>query len=159
VERLSPWCRSGGRGTRDRWAVKPNTSHGIARHIAATSTVGIGMALGATHLLGLPIDDKGLEAIAFPFLPLPAVGHKRWTNHIDLLRGLGGDEEVRIDIAAVEHGDAWENLTIGSVLWNGGGHDTIVRSGRCRHPWRHAAWIVGITGFSEVDLLIPAVEY
>jgi hypothetical protein len=60
------------------------------------------MALGAARLLGLPIDDKGLEVIAFAFPLLPAVGPKRRTNHINLMLGLGGDEEVRIDIAAVE---------------------------------------------------------
>ena len=60
------------------------------------------MALGTARLLGLPIDDKGLQVIALPFPPLPTVGPKRRTNHIDLMLGLGGDEEVRIDIAAVE---------------------------------------------------------
>jgi hypothetical protein len=71
------------------------------------------MALGAARLLGLPIDDKGLEVIAFPFPPLPAVGPKRWTNHINLMLSLGGDQEVRIDIAAVEQVDAWEDIPIG----------------------------------------------
>ena len=60
------------------------------------------MALGTARLLGLPIDDKGLEVIAFPFPPLPAVGPERRTHHIDLMRRLGGDQEVCVHIAAVE---------------------------------------------------------
>src|SRR5262245_49802692 len=48
-----------------------------------------------------------------PFPPLPAVGPKRRTNHLDLMLGLGGDQEVRIDIAAVEQVDAWADITIG----------------------------------------------
>jgi hypothetical protein len=50
------------------------------------------MALGTARLLGLPIDDKGLEVIALPFPPLSAVGPERRTNHIDLMRPLGGDQ-------------------------------------------------------------------
>ena len=72
-----------------------------------------GMPLGAARLLGLPIDDKGLEVIACPFPPLPAVGPKRRANHIDPMLGVGGDQEVRIDIAAVEQVDAWEDTTGG----------------------------------------------
>ena len=61
-----------------------------------------GIALGTGCLLGLPIDDKGLEVIAFPFPPLPAVGPKRRTKHIELMVRLGGDQELRIDVTAVE---------------------------------------------------------
>jgi hypothetical protein len=50
------------------------------------------MALGAARLLGLPIDGKGLQVIALPFPPLPAVGPKGRTNHIDLMRRLGCDQ-------------------------------------------------------------------
>jgi hypothetical protein len=71
------------------------------------------MAFGVARLLGLPIDDNGLQGIACPFPPLPAVGPKRPTHHIDLMLGLGGDQEVRIDIAAVEQVYAWEDITIG----------------------------------------------
>jgi hypothetical protein len=71
------------------------------------------MALGAARLLGLPIDDKGLQVIACPFPPLPAVGPQGWTDHIDLMMGLGGDQEVRIDIPAVEQVYAWEDITFG----------------------------------------------
>jgi hypothetical protein len=104
-----------------RGSVKPNTNHGIARHIVSRSPVDTGMALGAARPLRLPIDDKGLEVMALPFPPLSAVGPKRRTYHIDLLLALAGDQEVRIDIAAVEQVDAWEDITIGSVLLDGGG--------------------------------------
>ena len=71
------------------------------------------MPLGTVRLLGLSIDDKGLEVIAFPFPPLPAVGPTRRTHHLDLMLGLGGDQEVRSDIAAVEQVYAWADITIG----------------------------------------------
>jgi hypothetical protein len=53
------------------------------------------MALGAARLLGLPIDDKGLEVIAFAFPLLPAVGPKRRTDHIDRLYRQGNLVQLR----------------------------------------------------------------
>ena len=72
-----------------------------------------GLSPGTARLLGLPLDDKGLEVVASPFPPLPTVGAKRRPNHIDLMLGLGGDQEVRVDIPAVEQVCAWEEMTIG----------------------------------------------
>jgi hypothetical protein len=60
------------------------------------------MAWGTARLLGLPIDDKGLEVIASPLPPLPTVGSTRRTHHLDLMLGLGGHEAVRIDRPAEE---------------------------------------------------------
>ena len=82
--------------------VKPDANHGIPRYISPRPPVDTGIALGTGCLLGLPIDDKGLEVIAFPFPPLPAVGPKRRTKHIELMVRLGGDQELRIDVTAVE---------------------------------------------------------
>jgi hypothetical protein len=79
----------------------------------ARSPMDAGMPLGTARLLGLPINDKSLEVIAPSFPPLPTVGAKRRTDHIDQMLGPGGSQEVRIDIAAVEQVDAWENITIG----------------------------------------------
>jgi hypothetical protein len=62
----------------------------IPRHIAPRPPVDTGMTLETVRLLGLPIQHKGPEVIALPGQPLPAVGPKRWTNHIDLMLGLGG---------------------------------------------------------------------
>ena len=53
------------------------------------------------------------EIEASPFPPLPTVGAKRRPNHIDLMLSLGGDQEVRVDIPAVEQVYAWEHITIG----------------------------------------------
>jgi hypothetical protein len=75
--------------------------------------VDTGVALETARLLGLPIEDRGLQVIAFPFPPVTTVGAKRRANHIDPMLGLGGDQEVRIDIAAVEQVDAWEHITSG----------------------------------------------
>ena len=71
------------------------------------------MALGTARLLGLPIDDKGLQVIAFARPPLPAIGPKGRPDHIDLMLGLGGDQEVGIHIAAVEQVGAGQQITIG----------------------------------------------
>jgi hypothetical protein len=72
--------------------VKPDANDWIPRHIVSRPPVDTGMALGTARLLGLPIDDKGLEVIALPFPPLPTIGPERWTNHIDLMRRLGCDQ-------------------------------------------------------------------
>ena len=69
--------------------VKPDANDRIARDIVSRPPVDTGMALGTARLLGLPIDDKGLQVIALPFPPLPAVGPKRRTNHIDLMLASG----------------------------------------------------------------------
>jgi hypothetical protein len=95
--------------------VKPDADDRIARDIVSRPPVDTGMTLGTARLLGLLIDDKGLEVIAFACPPLPAVGPKRRTNHIDLMRPLGGDQELRIHIAAVEQVGPGEEITIDSV--------------------------------------------
>ena len=61
-----------------------------------------GMALRTVRLLRVPIDDKGLEVIALACPLLPAIGAKGRPYDIDLVQGLGGDQEVGIDVAAVE---------------------------------------------------------
>jgi hypothetical protein len=70
------------------------------------------MALGTVRLLRLPIDDKGLQGIALARPSLPAVGPKGRPDDIDLVPGLGGDQEVGIDIAAVEQVCPWEEIPI-----------------------------------------------
>jgi hypothetical protein len=98
-----PWgvCRGGARPTHrtrtPRGPVEPEAHHGVARDIRARPPMDAGLALGTARLLGLPIDDQGLEVVALPFPPLPTVGAKRRTHHLDLLLGLGGDQEVGID--------------------------------------------------------------
>jgi hypothetical protein len=86
--------------------VKPDADDRTPRHITPRPP-------GTVHLLGVPIDDKGLEVIAFSGPPLPAVGPKRRTNYIDLMRPLGGDQEVGIHIAGVEQVGPGEEITIG----------------------------------------------
>ena len=146
----------GGAGTADGTRatggpVKPEAKGGITRDIVSKAPVDPAMALRTVRPLGRPIDDQGLEVIAFPLPPLPAVGPKRRTDHSDLMLGVGSDEEVRIDIAAVEHVDAGEHITSGEVLLEGGAHDTILRGGRCRHHWCQEIGMAGIAGLGEVD--------
>jgi hypothetical protein len=55
------------------------------------------MALGTVRLLGLPIDDKGLQVIALACPSLPAIGPKGRPDDIDGMLGLGCGQEVRIE--------------------------------------------------------------
>jgi hypothetical protein len=105
--------RSTGRTCATGGPVEPDANDRIPRDIVSRPPVDAGMPLGTVRLLGLPIDDKGLEVIALPSPPLPAVGPKGWPNHLNLMLGLRGDQEVRIVIAAVEEVYAWEDITIG----------------------------------------------
>ncbi len=84
-------CPAGGTGATGG-PVKPDADDRIARHIVPRPPVDTGMPLGTARLLGLPIDDKGLQVIALPFPPLPTIGPERWANHIDLVRCLGRDQ-------------------------------------------------------------------
>ena len=93
--------------------VKPDADDGITRDIMSRPPVDTGMALGTVRLLRLPIQDKGLQVIAFPGPLLPAIGPKGGTDHIDLMPGLGGDQEVGIDIAAIEEVGARQQITLG----------------------------------------------
>ena len=109
--------------------------------------------MGAAGLLGLPIDDKGLQVIALPFPPLPTIGPERRTNHIDLMRRLGCDQSVCVHIAAVEHVCPRKEIPIGQVLLDGGAHDAIWRGRWRRHHLRDEIRVVSITGLGEVELI------
>jgi hypothetical protein len=69
--------------------------------------------LGTARLLSIPIQDEGLQVIALARPSLPAIGPKGRPDDVDLVPGLGGDEEVRIDIAAVEQVCPGEEIPIG----------------------------------------------
>jgi hypothetical protein len=93
--------------------VEPDANDRIPRHVVPRPPVDAGMPLGTARLPRVPIDAKGLQVIALARPSLPAIGPKGRTNHIDLMLGLGGDEEVRIHIPTVEQVDAWEDITSG----------------------------------------------
>jgi hypothetical protein len=103
-----------------------------------------GMALGTARLLRLPIDHEGLQVIALACPSLPAIRPKGRPDDVDLVLGLGSDEEVRIDIAAVEQVCPWEEIPIGQVLLNGWAYDAILRRGRRRDHLRDEIRVVGI---------------
>ena len=71
------------------------------------------MALGTMCLLRLPIDDKGLQYMALARPSLPAIGAKGRADDIDLVPSLGDNQEVGIDITAVEQVCPWEEIPIG----------------------------------------------
>ena len=68
------------------------------------------MALGTARLLGLPIQDKGLQSVALAGVMLSALGAEGGAHHIDLMLSLGRHQEVGLDIAAVEHMGARQQL-------------------------------------------------
>jgi hypothetical protein len=72
--------------------VKPDADDRIARDLVSRPPVDAGMSLGTVRLLGLPLEDNGLQVIALPFPPLPTLGPKRRTHHLDLMRRPGGDQ-------------------------------------------------------------------
>jgi hypothetical protein len=49
-----------------------------------------------------PIQDEGIYSIALASALLPAIGTKRWTDHIDLMPALGTGQKCGGDIATVE---------------------------------------------------------
>jgi hypothetical protein len=69
-----------------------------------------GIALGTVRLLGVPINDKGLQVMALARPSLPAIGPKGRPDDIDLVRGLGGNQKVGIHIAAVEQMGSWQQV-------------------------------------------------
>src|SRR6516162_3752249 len=42
--------------------------------------------------------DEGIYSIALASTLLPAIGTKRWTDHIDLMQALGAGQEVGVNI-------------------------------------------------------------
>jgi hypothetical protein len=134
-----------------RGAIAPEADHRVARAMMARSPMDTGLSLGAARLLGLPREDKGLEVVASPFPPLPTVGAKRRTDHLDLLRGPGRHQEVRSDIPAIAQVDAGEDITVGEVLSDGGTHPPILCGGWRRQHWRHEVGGVGIPGRRAAD--------
>jgi hypothetical protein len=131
-----PWSRLRGGahpagGTRATGGpVKADANDRIPRHLMSRPPIDAGMALGTVHRLRVPISDEGLQVIALARPSLPAIGPQGRPDDIDLMLGLGGDEEVRIDIAAVQQGRAREEFSRGEVTVNRGAHDAILRRSR-----------------------------
>jgi hypothetical protein len=153
---LAGWTPTTGR------SVETDATDRIARHVASRPPVDTGMALGTVRLLRVPIKDTGLESIALAGLTWPARGPKGWPDDIDLMQSLGGDQEVRIHIAAVESVRAREPITLGKVVVNGGTHDTIRRGGRRREHLGDGGFRIsprkGIFPRSRVDLSLGRIE-
>jgi hypothetical protein len=76
----------------------------------ARSPVDAGLSLGTARLQRLPIQDKGLQVIAFSALMLSAIGPKGGAHHIDVILALCGEQEIGIHIAAVEQGGPRQQL-------------------------------------------------
>ena len=93
--------------------VKTDAHDGSAGYITPWGPFDTGMPLGTARLFCLPIDDKGLQVIAFPGLMWPTLGPKRRPDHIDLVLALRRDQEVGIHIAAVEQVGPRQQITGG----------------------------------------------
>src|SRR6266702_7103902 len=104
--------------------VKPDPKHRIAGDIVAWGPFDTGMPLGTAGLVGVSIQDEGLQVIAMGDFMLPAVGPKGRPNHIDLVL-LRGHQEIGIHVAAVEQMGAREQVPSGQILDDGRSHRTI----------------------------------
>ena len=89
------------------------------------------MPLRTVGLLRLPIQDKGLQAIALTGLMLPAIRPKSGTDHINLIVALRRDETVGIHIATIEQVGPRQQITLSKGVVDGGTHDTIRGGGGC----------------------------
>jgi hypothetical protein len=78
------------------------------------------MALGTRRLLGVPIEHQGLEIIALAGLMLAAIRPTGRSHHIALILALRRDEEVGIDIAAVESVGTRQQIAHREGVRNGG---------------------------------------
>src|SRR5688500_4781193 len=68
---------------------KADPKHRIAGDIVAWSRYDTRMPMGTAGLVGVPIQDAGLQIVALGNHVLPTIGAKGWANHINLvlLRG------------------------------------------------------------------------
>jgi len=64
-------------------------------------------------LVGVPIQDEGLEIIALSDLLLPTIGAKGRPDHIDLVLALRRDEKVSIHVATVQQMGARQQIPCG----------------------------------------------
>ena len=83
---------------------------------------------------------------------LPAVGAKGGADHVDVMAGLGGDAEVRVDIAAVQHVRAGEAIAIVEALVDDGARDTIRRGRRGGHDLGDEGRAVGIAFWASREI-------
>ena len=102
------WCLFGpGASAADRTGttrrgIKAHAHHRPAPHIVSRGPFDAGVTLGTPCLLRWPIQDEGIDSIALASALLPAIGTKRWTDHIDLMPALGTGQKCGGDIATVE---------------------------------------------------------
>jgi hypothetical protein len=111
------------------------------------------MALRTVRLLGIPVQDKGLQIVALAGLMLPAIGAEGGPHHSDLMLGLGRHQEVGIHIAAVEQVGSRQQVPGGSIVHDRRPHDTIRRGGRRRERLSNQIGLAWITGLREMHLI------
>jgi hypothetical protein len=71
------------------------------------------VTFGTPCLLRWPIQDEGIYRIACASAPLPAVGAKGRTDHINLMQALRTGQEFGVYIATVESMGTREHITLG----------------------------------------------
>jgi hypothetical protein len=72
--------------------------------------------------------------------------------------GLGGEQQLGIHIAAVEHVRAGEEIALRQVVVDGGTHDAIRRGRRCGDHLGDQMGLALITGFGEMHLVTHALD-
>src|SRR5215831_3538317 len=66
---------------------------------------------------------------------------------------LGGDQQLGIHIATIEHVRAGEEVAMCQVLLDGRSHDAIGRGRRCGHHLGNEMWLVVFTALRDMNLI------
>jgi hypothetical protein len=154
---LCPRAGLAGRADLTRGPIKTDAHDRVAGNIPARGPSHTRLPLGTAGPVRLPIHHEGLEVIPLACQPWPAIRPKGGPDHINLTRCLGGDEALRIHIAAVEHVGAWQEITPGEVVVDGRAHHAILRRRWCRDHLGDQIRPVGVTGCGQVNLIADPI--
>jgi len=131
--------------------VKPDANDRITRDIVSRPPVDTCMPWRTVGLLRLPIQDKGLQAIALTGLLLPAIRPKSGPDHLNLMVALRRDETVSIHVATIAQVGPWQQITLSKGVVDGGTPDTIRRGGRGGDHVGDQIRLLRITSLREVE--------
>jgi hypothetical protein len=131
--------------------VKPDANDRITRDIVSRPPVDTCMPWRTVGLLRLPIQDKGLQAIALTGQLLPAIRPKSGPDHLNLMVALRRDETVSIHVATIAQVGPWQQITLSKGVVDGGTPATIRRGGRGGDHVGDQIRLLQITRLREVE--------